>query len=389
MMKKVLMIAYYTPPLGMSGGMRVAKFAKYLPQFGWQPVILTVKPIAYYHYDYELLSDLKHVRIYRSESLDPNRLLYRFGQRKPKYKPGPGCLFLNLNYLLFPDAKALWAPFAYSLGKKIIRAESPDLIFATAPPYTSLLLGLLLKKVSGLPLVCDFRDPWPTGPVPPPSFQRAEILALRNYLIAGSDAQIFAHQEVIDQIGQGVLIRNGYDPQDFMVKPLQIGRNNGVYAGNALGNETEISSLLEAVDEVGKLKIHFAGIINPNILEKIKTCKNAKYWGILSHSQAIRLMKGADFLLYFPKPSEHVAYKLYEYIGVQKPVLAISQQETESTHFITENKIGLVVPSQKKAVKSALLTLIKRKNSYKFLHIEQYGFLFQTRKLAQIFDMLL
>ncbi len=56
--------------------MRVTKLAKFLPRFDWQPIILTVKPIAYYHYDNELLNDLKDISIFRSESLDLARLLY-------------------------------------------------------------------------------------------------------------------------------------------------------------------------------------------------------------------------------------------------------------------------------------------------------------------------
>ncbi|MBE0585718.1 MAG: glycosyl transferase family 1, partial [Desulfofustis sp.] len=54
-MKKVLVIAYYFPPLGGSGVQRVLKFVKYLPQFGWQPTVLTIGPTAYYAHDESLL----------------------------------------------------------------------------------------------------------------------------------------------------------------------------------------------------------------------------------------------------------------------------------------------------------------------------------------------
>ena len=223
-MNKVLIIAYYTPPLGMSGVMRVTKLAKFLPEFGWQPVILSVKPISYYHYDPDLLNDLKGIKIFRSESLDPARILYRFkkqreiedlydhedirGSRRlqpakpkeernlkvaatdagsavkvPKFLRIKGTGPSVVNYLFFPDAKALWIPFAYRLGKKVIKQEQPTLIFATAPPYSALLLGVYLKHFGKIPLVSDFRDPYPTGLVTPPIYFRYPIKKLRRYIL--------------------------------------------------------------------------------------------------------------------------------------------------------------------------------------------------------------
>ncbi|MCS7258510.1 MAG: glycosyl transferase family 1, partial [candidate division WOR-3 bacterium] len=76
MAPKILMISYYTPPIGTSGAVRVTKFAKYLKYFKWEPIILTTKITAYYHYDYTLLNDLNNIKIYRSETLDLGRILH-------------------------------------------------------------------------------------------------------------------------------------------------------------------------------------------------------------------------------------------------------------------------------------------------------------------------
>ena len=79
--RNVLVIAYYFPPLGLSGVQRTLKFVKYLPQFGWQPTVLTVTPTGYYAQDYTLLDELHphHVNIVRVGSLDPNRLFRKKG----------------------------------------------------------------------------------------------------------------------------------------------------------------------------------------------------------------------------------------------------------------------------------------------------------------------
>ena len=74
---KVLVIAYYFPPLGLSGVQRTLKFVKYLPQFGWQPIVLTVTPTGYFAQDPTLLDELDglNIEIIRTGSLDPNRFL--------------------------------------------------------------------------------------------------------------------------------------------------------------------------------------------------------------------------------------------------------------------------------------------------------------------------
>ena len=47
-MKRVLMIAFHFPPLaGSSGIQRTLRFARHLPQFGWEPLVLTAHPRAY------------------------------------------------------------------------------------------------------------------------------------------------------------------------------------------------------------------------------------------------------------------------------------------------------------------------------------------------------
>src|SRR5574341_2168666 len=82
--RRVLFVSYYFPPLGMGGTQRVAKWCKYLHRLGWQVSVITVKPVAYYAFDESLLSELEGVRIIRTGSLDPARLLYLLRRRKER-----------------------------------------------------------------------------------------------------------------------------------------------------------------------------------------------------------------------------------------------------------------------------------------------------------------
>ncbi|MBI3579799.1 MAG: glycosyl transferase family 1, partial [Ignavibacteriales bacterium] len=80
-LRKVLVIAYYFPPMGLSGVQRTAKFVKYLPQYGWKPTVLTVTPTGYYAMDDSLLKEVEQAgtEILRASSLDPNRFFRKQG----------------------------------------------------------------------------------------------------------------------------------------------------------------------------------------------------------------------------------------------------------------------------------------------------------------------
>ncbi|MBI4531732.1 MAG: glycosyl transferase family 1, partial [Candidatus Latescibacteria bacterium] len=146
-MKSVLIVAYYFPPMGLSGVQRTVKFAKYLPRFGWSPTILTVHTVDYLAYDPSLLDDLPDgIPIVRTSSADVLSLLRVI--RRPHSRPAtvrsgiglnpPERLRSLLNYisqaLLLPDNKVGWFPFALARGRKLLRERRFDAIYATAPP---------------------------------------------------------------------------------------------------------------------------------------------------------------------------------------------------------------------------------------------------------------
>src|SRR5574341_72662 len=154
--KKVLIIAYYFPPLGGAGVQRALKFAKYLPEFGWEPVVLTVKKISYPAWDETFLQEIPPgAKIWRSGSLDPQRLVYLFSRlsnlKPAKQKSGPtGQTSERLRFLkwfFIPDSKIGWSPFALGKGLRLVRKEKIDLIFSTSPPTTSHMVGYWLSKL--------------------------------------------------------------------------------------------------------------------------------------------------------------------------------------------------------------------------------------------------
>ncbi len=390
-MKQVLIIAYYTPPLGMSGVMRITKFAKYLKLLDWKVRILSVKPIAYYHYDYDLLEDLKEIFVFRSESLDPARVLYLLQSKLKTINIEPNKTSQVLNFLFFPDSKALWIPFAYHLGCKIIEVSKPDILFASAPPFSALLVGLKLKQRYHIPLITDFRDPWPTGFVLPPRFVRNKIRRLRANIIKNSDLITCVNYQIREQIEcqSAEVIENGYDPDDFKITTLPLEGFNIVYTGNIWENFDLLKSVIEAVEDLPDVKIRLVGSCDADTLQELKKYKNVDYMGIRSHAETIAIMKSASLLLYLTKPNQAVGIKLYEYFGANKPILGIAERCNEGMRLIENHSVGLAIPCDSKEIRQAVLWAKDNKLPFQPKGVEHYNRLNQTKKLSAIMESII
>jgi len=344
--RRLLVVAYYTPPLGLSGVMRVTKLCKFLPEAGWQPLILTVKPVAYYHYDPHLLDDLKASRIYRTESVDPNRLLNLIRSKAKRLTPalaqGLGAGPRLLNRLLFPDSKIGWLPFGSVAGRHIIDQEKPAAIFATAPPFTALLLGVRLKAHAHVPLAADFRDPWPTGFAPPPRYQRAALRRVRRYAVDHSDLVLAVNEGTARAVGPRCeVLDNGFDPTDFEVESAKLDGFSVVHVGNLWRNQAEVSSLVEALRQRPEAKFYLAGRVDGETRRRFEHDPQVRLLGTLPHGEACALMKGAGALLYVGKPGQPVGIKLYEYLGSRRPIVVWGEGSNEAAGLVAEAGAGV------------------------------------------------
>lgn len=337
---KILFISYYFPPLGGVGVIRVSKFIKYLKRKGYKISVITVKEIPYYLYDKDLLKEIEGVNIYQAESLDFARFLYLLGFRGKVFYAGTAYSHF-LNKLLFPDAKIGFLPFSYLLSKRIIEKEKPSLIFTTSPPYTSLLIGLFLKKRFSLPLISDFRDPYPTGIIPPPFYFRKILDSLRKKIVEDSEIVLSCHYEILKVLGnKAIWLPNGYDPEDFIIEEWKFPTRSIFYAGNLEKNSKEIFLLAEDLKEISNLKIYLAGHIDLSIKKELINYSNIIYLGSFLHKEVCSLMKGADYLLYLSKPNQIVGLKLFEYIGAQRPIIFYGKISEEIKMLNEKYKIG-------------------------------------------------
>ncbi|MCK4593026.1 hypothetical protein KAU45_00900 [bacterium] len=184
-MKRLLIIAYYYPPLGMGGVKEPLPYVKYMGKYGWRPEVLTVKPTLYYAHDFELERDFaRKAPIHRAGSLDPARLLWLLGVRRARFGGGGfrhgGVLSRIQHAFLKPDPKVLSIPFFYRLGRRLGTLGRYDALLVITPPFSHLRLADRLARSLHVPWVAYLADRWVGGWVAKTTGFSARPVALRG-----------------------------------------------------------------------------------------------------------------------------------------------------------------------------------------------------------------
>lgn len=262
--KRVLVVTYNFPPVGGAGVQRVTKFVKYLPQFGWEPTVLTTENPSVPVFDESLLADIPpQTVVVKARTLEPGYALKRFvsgGHEIQARRASEGCENANAgsnksdnpslacranvaakslakrvlrgtaNLLLQPDPQVLWNSHAIEAGLRVLGQRKHDAIFVTAPPFSSFLIGAELARRTGLPLVLDYRDEWSIsnsylenkrlGWLSRTWQQHQQCLVVRaaSALIATTRHSAESLQEVARAASSQPLVThiyNGFDAEDF------------------------------------------------------------------------------------------------------------------------------------------------------------------------------
>jgi glycosyltransferase involved in cell wall biosynthesis len=436
--KKVLFIAYLFPPVGGGGVQRSSKFAKYLPEFGWQPLVLTVKEPYDFYRDVSLMKDLGNdVKIYRTLSIEPmkwvRKILKRRSKKRIEQKEDskytirkslkPGFLVKLKTYLLIPDNEILWLPFAVWRGWKIIRKEEPDVIYSTASPYTDHLIALILTKLSGLPWVADFRDPWVDRANFPRNRWRLFIdRKLEKMVVKNADHIVTTTPLIAERFKElyagknYTSITNGYDEEDFIDKqnlkpPEQEFRITYTGIFNEQRDPGKIfKALRELIDSrdafKNKVRIRIIGQLdnpgefkNINFFRKLKLDKYSDLIEYQPHHQVISEMHESIILLLVIGDYDHsdiiIPGKIFEYLRTGRPILAVVPAQGVAAEIIRSTNSGLVVSNKsvddiKEGISKMfdLFVTNKLNQSFKRKNIEAYNRKNLTEKLSELFDEL-
>ena len=176
--KKVLIVSYVFPPMAAVGGHRIVNFCKFLPHYGWKPVVLTVRNGVNTSWDSTPLESLSETTIYRSLTFEPvlRRELRHFAEKEKYFpessrimtseaQPYSGSFFQRTKRFLrllltVPDHAIFWVPLGFLKGLKAIRNEKISVIMSSSPPVSTHILASLLSRWTGISHLVDFRDLW-------------------------------------------------------------------------------------------------------------------------------------------------------------------------------------------------------------------------------------
>jgi len=186
--RKVLFVSYFFPPDSSVGALRLGKFVKYLTQLGWTPFVVTIQDRYRESTDVNMMNDLKHITIEKTNKLTGLQEIYLWCKRlvfalKKRPVSSPGVDYVSISHrpvttpqqesllqrlkryvialsVFTPDAQWTWIIPASIRAIRLIKRENIRCIVTSTPPHSSHLIGLLVKRLTGVHWVADFRDPW-------------------------------------------------------------------------------------------------------------------------------------------------------------------------------------------------------------------------------------
>jgi hypothetical protein len=362
MSKKVLMVAFDYPPSKSVAGQRTLRMTQYLPEFGWEPVILTAKNKAYDGLDFsQIIPSHMEGKVHRTTAFDVDRHLSIKGK--------------HFNWMKVIDRWSTWIPFAIYRGLKIIEQEKPDVIWSTYPNMSAHIIANILAKKSGIPLIVDYQDP--LGYVHKNnvgSLKKKISLMVDNAVLARCHHAIFAtdeaknayikYHQIIDK-EKFHSIENGYDESNFLLvnslsekakTPFNDNKFSLYYSGVLYPDGRDPTPTFAAIAKLKNDKI----ITNENFelifqgsgdgkqfqstLEHFEIQNLVKFVEPVPFVDSLRNMMTATALLLIQDAifNLQVPGKLYEYIRAEKPILVAAPLKSATGQVANKSGCGII-----------------------------------------------
>ncbi len=439
-MKKVLIVTYVFPPMAAVGGQRLVNFCKFLPEYGWEPVVLTVQGGTNSAWDESPLADIPNVKIYRTRTFEPlQKWEARHQESKPVAQesaapathpaaPSTPSLASSLKRYLrlalsVPDHAIFWVPLGYFPGMKVIRNEKIDAVMSSSPPVTAHLLASALAKAAKIPHLVDFRDLWTLNHAYPlrrypPSFAKYDryweqrVLSRAAHVTTASPG--FSGQ--MEKHLNGMLasrvttITNGFDYREVDLKKdyTQVGAKatmRFLYAGSLYAEFNPIFFLeclagWMAADKIdpSTIAVDFYGNSDRDysiLVERLGLKGSVSFHGFRSRKELLPLFPQADCLLLLLGFGEQYATvipaKVFDYLAAGTEILALAPAGV-STGIIAQYGAGqaLHTPDREKLIATLRELYQKwqqsRDRNRMFRHIPEIDRRELTGELAKLLD---
>ncbi len=388
--KKVLIVTYYWPPAGGPGVQRWLKFAKYLPEFGYEPVIYTPENPSYPLVDETLIKEVPDdLKIVKTNIWEPYQIAEKFSKSNKKFKGGQFdvgknqsfvsklSIFIRGNFFI-PDARKFWVKPSIRFLKDYLKKHHIDIIVTTGPPHSLHLIGLGLKKeMPNLKWIADFRDPWTEisyykhlkltsgsdkkhRQLEKSVFENADLTLATSY----TDAENFRKNGA-----NAFCVTNGFDKNVELLhrESVQTNAENPIsfqmddsakftlsYVGvlEQLRNPENLWKALIALsknhqDFANDFELKFVGRVDDKILAGIENSvlkNNIKNLGYLAHGESVKEMENSTLLLITNFPNESskgiIPGKLFEYLSTGKQIISFGPHGADVATILEKTKAG-------------------------------------------------
>ena len=383
----VLLVSYYFAPGVQVGAKRFSYLSGLLSKAGYEVHVLAARPGKGQRRD----SSIPYAgQVHRTAMFPPYPVERRtFWQR----------LYLRVweQYVLQVDWYSGWIVPALWRGWWVIRRHGIKRIVATGPPFSGMLVGWLLSLLSGARLILDYRDPWSNREIVAGHplrrrlgcFFEQRVLKRAAAAVVVTEAMKQDLRATYDGVLQGpcYVVTNGYWPSEG-VEPLRLettGKKVILCTGNFY-SDRKISllarPLLRLIErgEVSRetVAIHVFGTLRAVDQAALEACGAADLVQMhkpVEHEQVLRYLKGGDVLVVLSGRDVRYAlpFKLYDYLSVQRPILAIAPEGSAVAEFMAAGKYGECASiDDERSIEEALSRLLTGQRSYDFSEAARY-----------------
>ena len=384
-MKRVLIITYYWPPSGGSGVQRWLKMSKYLPEYGWQPVVYTAEGAEYPVEDPSLEKDVRpEVEVIRQPITEPYSFYKKFLGMKKEQKVKAGfiddtghkqgwkerlSIWIRGNFFI-PDARCWWVKPSVKYLKSYLKEHPVDAIISTGPPHSMHLIAMQLKEALGIPWIADFRDPWTEidyySKLRLTRWADRKHHRLEHEVLTKADKVVTVSPNWacrLEALGapKADVVYNGFDESDLSQtgNPFVSDKFTLTYLG-VLFKVRNPECLWQALGELvaedtrfaEKLQVKLIGQVDKEVTQTI-TRNGLKDHVVLSpyipHNQVADALHQSSVLL-LPLMSNDesdtlglIPAKVFEYMASGRPILCIGPTNGDTAKILTETNSGVTV----------------------------------------------
>ncbi len=374
----MLIITYYWPPSGGIGVLRCLKIAKYLRQFGWEPVVFTAENAHYPGIDHSNDRDIPPgITVLRRRIWEPYHI-YKFltGKKKEanvnnvfyvqESKPGlmhRFSVWVRSNFFI-PDARALWIRPSVRFLLDYLRNNPVDAIFSDGPPHTNTRIATLIKKAAGIPWLADFQDPWTQVDY----YQLLHLTPWGDSRHRRMEQEAFQYADHISIVSptwksdlERIGARNitvipwGFDPDDYSDLPAPDGKSFSITHTGILGYDRNPPAFFQALKQLcetepgfrERLELRIVGQVDRSVREAISEAgleTLTRFTGPVSRLEALRFTASSTVLLLLlnrqPNTRGRIPGKLFEYLAVRRPLIVLGPRDADASRIAAETGAG-------------------------------------------------